>query len=396
MTTRGARTLLGPVLGVLLAAGVASPALAEAPRQQAQPVCEFLDGRTVLTNRIIVAALAAGCTTESVIAAIQTLVPMFALEPAGVRDLKSDGVPDSVIDAMRKANGDAARAAARERARAPRPAANALSPARSPWRRFSVKLGGGASTISVGDFKTAYQSYVADYLSDWSPAGGLSTPPFAGHGGADLIFHLTPSFGIGVGAGYIRASKISTWATRWDGGSENDTTTLTLSAIPVRFGLYYFAELGSSLEGYLSFTPAYYRATARELDDYQSQDAVVGAYQQHRASDVRSGRFGMEGTVGLRYHLGPRLSFYSEIGARYAEIHSLKGSYSVSDSDGWSEKYQGTLYYYRTLNTWNDKWVSHVGVEQAAPPTTTTRLDVREATLNLSGVAFAAGFMFAF
>ncbi len=392
MMTRGARKALGPALGMLLAAGVASAAPAGIPQQQARPICEFLDGRTVLTNATIVAALATGCTTESVVAAIQVGVPNFALDSAGMRDLRRAGVPDPVIAAMRRANDEAAR----KNARSFRPPETFLVPPQTPRRRFSVKIGGGASTVAVGDYKTYYNSFTADYLADWNPSGGLSTPRVSVNAGVDLVYHLTRSFGVGVGVGYIRANKISSWGTTWDGGSEYDTTTLTLSAIPVRFGVYYFAELGSKLEGYLSFTPAYYRASVRELDNYRSQDVVQGAYTQNFTRDVKASRFGMEGTVGLRYQLGSKISLYGEIGARSAEIQSLKGSYSATASDSWSENYQGTLYYYRSLNTWNNKWVSYVGVERTWPPTTATRVDVREATVSFSGVALAAGIMIAF
>jgi hypothetical protein len=405
-------------LGMLLASRAATPCLAQAASAGSPGQAE---ASSVLTNADIVGMLKSGFSDGAVIAVIQKARTRFDLSRATLAELRYAGVPDSVIVAMVESAGATPGApsapAPAMAAPSPTPVVAALPPVVAPAPpptpeprpleempepsepsrpHVSVKLGGGGSYLLVGDYKEHFGSYTSAYLSNGQ---SLEAPQLGLDLTGDVIFHITRVLGISVGAGYLKASKTSTYGDSWWSGSSNDETSLTLSAIPIRLGVHVFIPFSSRVEGFVSVSPTFYLAEARETETYTSYDSVEGAYDFEMTRDVESKRPGVEGALGLEVNLGSAFSFFFEAAGRYAKLSPFKGSYVSSDSDGRSSSLtDATLYAYESYDTDIHEWVKYVSATDSPPASTSTvqRRNVREANVDFTGAAVRFGFAISF
>ncbi|HSA96463.1 MAG TPA: hypothetical protein VLJ16_10445, partial [Acidobacteriota bacterium] len=108
--------------------------------------------------------------------------------------------------------------------------------------KLSLKLYGGYNHMLAGDVNEGARFYfdLVDYYV--AQGGGTSTGSYKPlHGGynfgGDLIYQITPSIGVGVGAGYMKSSANSL-VTFTETETVDITADAMLSAIPLRLGLF--------------------------------------------------------------------------------------------------------------------------------------------------------------
>jgi hypothetical protein len=259
-------------------------------------------------------------------------------------------------------------------------------------KRFSLKLYGGYNYMSAGDVNEGsdfYYELVEAYVAEGFGAvtGGYS-PLHGGYEfGADLIYQITPAVGIGLGAGYVRSSADSL-ATFSDEDISVDLVGETmLSAVPIRFGLFFTAPLGGKLDLIANAGAAYYAGLKLKAmqgleftaDDDWERMTVEGT--ERSGLDI-----GYHGSLGLEYKFSPTTGFFVEVVGRYAKLKNFKSVTGLmEDSGGYSDTTEGKLYI--VSDDIDGTEISSFTIEETEPADP----DYREPKIDLTGFSLRAG-----
>jgi len=253
--------------------------------------------------------------------------------------------------------------------------------------KFSLRLYGGASYMSGGDLNTGLEGY-SNYWIDLADAIGYSvsgtfSPARLGLDfGGDIIFQLTPTVGIGFGAGYLQASKTSTMSFAVSPDTLTQTANPSYHAVPLRLGLFLTLPASPSVNIILNAGVGYYMAKATST--WSLLDAAGDG--ESLASDVSANGFGVHGGIAFEFKLSGRVGLLLEIHGRYAKIGPFTGT-GVNAYSGTSETTSGTLYYFELPGMVSGRTYPVVYVFDT-PPTLNA---VREAKIDFSGGAFRLG-----
>ncbi len=256
---------------------------------------------------------------------------------------------------------------------------------------LSVKLTGGLNYFLGGDIDEGTRGLChlnADFISSLGFTVKKNIKPF--HIGYDLtgdiIFNLSPKVGIGLGIGYIHATKRSFLVF-----SEQDIYIFytldsrpSISAVPIRLGLFLTLPL------HRLFNITFNGGAALYLTKYsytlRSFLWTPGGRIHHKAS---ANGLGFHGGIGFEINLNPRSTFFIEIQGRYAKITNFKGTaksrefissyyfYPVSSSEE-----EGMLYYLE------GEGHPSLAILEEEPSGYST---VRKATFDFSGFAIHSG-----
>lgn len=273
----------------------------------------------------------------------------------------------------------------------------AMTPA-ATYSRLSVKLYGGYAHVLAGDVNDG-----ADYffeILDFYAAEGFGTitgaykPVHGGYDfGADLIYQLSPRFGVGVGVGYMRNSSnsIGTFVE----GEESVTLTsgATLTAVPIRLGLFYDAPLSKTFNLTLSAGAAYYAGLKLEgvqglefsADEWQNMSLLA---TQRSGADI-----GFHGSLGFEYLFSPKVGFFVEAVGRYAKFKNFEMVTGTVETSlgGAPETTEGKLYIY-TEDILGADISGFSIVEEGDIPDA----GAREPKIDLTGFSLRAGFRIRF
>ena len=263
---------------------------------------------------------------------------------------------------------------------------------------FSLRLYGGFSRIAAGDLNEGLDGYFEllelYFAGSGTQTGGYS-PLHTGYNvGADLVYQITPAIGIGLGAGYMRFSKDSfaTWSDieTWD--EIRLAGTPTLSAIPIRLGLFFDFPLGGDLNLTANAGAAYYAGL--KIDAFQRIDifGVGGSWDEEilRASRSSLANLGFHGSLGLEYMLSPKTGFFVEVLGRSASFKNFDtATYSYRGLSG-SGSTEGKIYL-RT-ERWSSAETWSLFIVSEDPPTSSPPDVVyTEPKIDLSGFSLQAG-----
>lgn len=258
--------------------------------------------------------------------------------------------------------------------------------------KFSLKLYGGYNHMLAGDVNDGSRYYfdLVDYYV--AEGGGTATGGYKPlHGGydfgGDLIYQITPTLGIGVGAGYMRSSANSLMTYTEDLMSVDITADAKLSAMPIRLGLFLDVPMGGKLNLTASAGAAYYlglkldatQGLEFDTDDWMRQN-VVGT--ERSGADI-----GFHGSLGFEYKLSPMVGFVVEAVGRYAKFKNFDTVTGTFDSsEGTPETTEGVLYI--VTDTIGTQEISMFVVSDTPP----IGIDgVREPKFDLSGFSLRAG-----
>lgn len=190
---------------------------------------------------------------------------------------------------------------------------------------FSLKLYGGLNYIFGGDLNEGLKG-VNDYYAKYfwyfglTKSGGDYNPVHLGLDfGGDLIIQITPTVGIGLGAGHLRGTSESSITFTPVAAAEK--TTATVSAVPLRLGMYFSLPAGAIVNVNFHAGLGYYLAKV----SFDFRSSAPGSWEQSSARADANG-LGFHGGLGLEFRLSPVISLFLEGLGRYASISGFEGS----------------------------------------------------------------------
>jgi len=251
---------------------------------------------------------------------------------------------------------------------------------------LTIRLYGGGNYLRGGDLNGGLQGWTdywkGSYRQSGYPdqAGSFNPVHFGFLGGGDLIFQLSPRFGIGLGAEYFGASKSSTLTFQ----STNSNLTWTIagkpSAVPVKASLFYFVPLGKNVTLSIHGGAGYYWAQTR-LESNTVSTAPVIEY----LIDAKAAGIGFHGGLGLEWKLFPKVNFLIEAVGRYASLTGFEGETTIVGSGSW----KGKLYYWEATNSYLARY-AYIDL-LGGPPGGVAILSLREAKIDFSGICLRGG-----
>ncbi len=190
---------------------------------------------------------------------------------------------------------------------------------------FSLKLYGGLNYISGGDLNEGLKG-VNDYYAKFfwyfglTKSGGDYNPVHLGLDyGGDFIIQITPTVGIGLGAGHLRGTSESSITFTPVAAAEK--TTATVSAVPLRLGMYFSLPAGAIVNVNFHAGLGYYLAKV----SFDFRSSAPGSWEQSSARADANG-LGFHRGLGLEFRLSPVISLFLEGLGRYASISGFEGS----------------------------------------------------------------------
>ncbi len=262
-------------------------------------------------------------------------------------------------------------------------------PELSNAERLGIKLSGGINYLEVGDPNASLKG-LADFLKDWASGGGETVEGDIKkiHFGLDLegdvIFYLTPRFGISVGSGYISGkrrmaeNKIAFMSQTFSDG-------MKVSAIPVRLGVYYYLPLSSRIRFFLNGGAGYYFAEWSETYRNETPVGVIARNQKAKAHGI-----GFHGGVGFELNLVSPITLVFEGQGRYVKIGGFEGERYTDEVFFETIIEKGTLFYFENQIFAGGEWYPMIDIREQEPVGIFVR-NIREAEVDFSGFTFRAG-----
>ncbi|MBM3306560.1 MAG: porin family protein [Candidatus Aminicenantes bacterium] len=261
--------------------------------------------------------------------------------------------------------------------------------------RFSLRLYGGFSRIGAADLNAGFDGYyelieLYEALGFGTVTGGYTPLKNGFNGGADVIYQITPRIGIGVGAGYLRTSANSLATLSIEEDVIDFPATATLSAIPIRLGVFLAFPLGGKLNLTADAGAAYYAAL--KLDATQRLEFDDGDWLEMSINAQRSSfaNLGFQGSLGLEYMVSPKMGLFVEALGRYARFKNFEtATGSNRNSDGDSDSTEGKIYL--MTKTFTEGSWSMFTVEETPPVSSPPSTVFTEPKIDLSGFSLQAG-----
>lgn len=184
--------------------------------------------------------------------------------------------------------------------------------------RLAVKLYGGFSRVAAGDVNAGSDGYfelLALYggLGLGTAEGGYSPVHWGYNFGADVIYQITPRFGVGVGAGYMRNSEGSLMTLVTETSTITLSGTPTLSAVPIRLGVFLTIPVAGKIDLTADAGATYYAGL--KFDATQRLEFAADNWEVMSARASRSSvsdNLGFQGSLGFEYKISPRMGFFVE------------------------------------------------------------------------------------
>jgi hypothetical protein len=261
-----------------------------------------------------------------------------------------------------------------------------------PTGKFDLKLSAGITALGVGDLNTGLEGF-ANYWAGQAAASGYAVqgsfaPARLGpDAGFDLIWRLSPTLGLGIGAGYIGAARESVMTFESTSGTVTQTVRPSCGAELIRIGIFKTVPLSRTLNLVLNGGLGFYFAQAKAFWNIGTDSG----YGEILDAQVEKGGLGFHGGLDLEYKAGNLISLLVELSGRYARLSGFTGigSHVVNGDAGTT---QGTLYYFEPLDADTGARVySMVSVFSEAPG---GDVRVREARIDYSGVSLRLGIVF--
>ncbi len=261
---------------------------------------------------------------------------------------------------------------------------------------LSLRLFGGFSRAEAGDMNKALDGYFEVFklyeAHGFGTTAGDYQPLRDGYqGGADLVLQVTPHIGIGVGAGYLRMSESSRMTFTLLSEDMKISTAPTLSAIPIRVGLFLTLPVVAGLNLTAGAGAAAYAQL--KLDSLQRLEESEGEWTEWRLAARRNAPLddiGYWGSLGLELNLSRNTGFFIEALARYARLGTFDtATLEARDNDGDSETVKGRLFM-ATYASPEASWSTFIVAETPPEPQDfTTHSELR---IDLGGFSLQAGF----
>jgi hypothetical protein len=257
---------------------------------------------------------------------------------------------------------------------------------------FNLKLAAGLNLFSGGDFYRGaagmFDSNADAFISSGYTQESRKAKSFRSgfEGGGDIIYHVSPHLGVGLGMDYIHARAESLfvfhgqeaiafklWSTPW------------INAFSIKLGLFYDLPVSSWLTVCFNGGPALFLVKYNYNRNVLIPGVADDFYQQAKAHGI-----GFRGGLGLEIHLNQRAAVLLEAQGRYARITGFEGSEKFShEVSGWPtiREEQGSLYYVEA-----EKYAELAVLSEGAA----NIQNAGKAVLDFTGISLLAGLRFRF
>jgi len=266
------------------------------------------------------------------------------------------------------------------------------------FSRLSLKLYGGYSRIGAADvnegsdyYFEVFELYSADGFG--TVTGGYKPLHGGTNFGADLIYQITPTIGVGLGAGFMRNSKRSVGNWTYETDELDITVEPTLTAIPIRLGLFLTFPVAGKINLTADAGAAYYAglkfdATQRLESSTDWSEMSIGS------TAAGSSNIGFQGSLGFEYMFSPKIGFFVEAAGRYAKLSNFDAVTGIENtSEGGGDTIDGKLY----IATYaNPDFPITMFTIQETPPIDDEYVTFREPKFDLGGFSLQAGFRIRF
>ncbi|MCK4646415.1 MAG: hypothetical protein KAU46_09195 [Candidatus Aminicenantes bacterium] len=273
--------------------------------------------------------------------------------------------------------------------------------------KFSIKLTGGLSYVTIGDFNSSLESlYNAfDPASEdiESRTGEIKKlDNFNPDWEAELRIDISPKFALGIStSGYIHQKNESSLHVSRKIINFLYTDLISIKPevkawTPVKLGVYYSILRTSKINFFLTGGIGLYSASVSEYKrleeiNFRGDLSWMWRYWEinHRAG------LGFTGGIAMEYSLTKNLALVVEAQGRYARIKNLKGTMQ------WEQSQEGIIYEYETSGSlynfiWDIEgpWIRpHYDLEifEKLADHIIGKGDINKAILDLSGFSWRVG-----
>jgi hypothetical protein len=209
--------------------------------------------------------------------------------------------------------------------------------------------------------------------------------------GGDLIYCITPHFGIGIGMSKINTANES--VLRFEINSPDYDTLRIRPEIKIsvlRLGLFYAYPFAGRLAISVHGGPALYSAKYSfsmgiTSGGYGLAAVWYGFLPMAWYQEAEAKKMGLEGGVGFEFNANPFVAFFIEALGRYARIDAFEGKEEAALYQNFHYqvvKSQGPVYFVST---------GKYELLDIIPPEGIVGEGARKATLDVSGFSFSAG-----
>jgi len=263
-------------------------------------------------------------------------------------------------------------------------------------QKVTLRLGGGWESVTGGDLAAGIQGQ-SDYLAATYAVSGTYKAPRAGWiADGEIIIHLSPRLGVGLGAGYLRHVQTSQVTYTVSSIATTEKITPDIRVVPILLNLHYLLPISKRLRIDISAGAGYYLTTWNW--DYRLDLSLSGysGYEEYAFKSTK-GALGFQGGLNLEYALAENFAFVLGVTGRYASIDKFLGA--------WTDKGGGDFWEFNDAGSdhfaWYYDWM--VGGRtfgqltfQPSQPAGSTTSSARYAKVDLTGLAVTAGFKIGF
>lgn len=255
---------------------------------------------------------------------------------------------------------------------------------------INIKVAAGYNSISQGDIENGIQG-LFDSTTDLFLSRGYQAESYPEHLRsiidltADVIYSLSPKFGIGLGFGYLYGQRggVSSFYDEGISDIQNAHSDTTVSAVFPRAGIVMTIPLNPLFSLSLNGGSALYFA---KYSHFLSTPFEMDNLSQSASSKS----VGFHGGIGLEIRLVKRAALLIEALGRYAKIGGFEGKAAVARevNNLWVKSTEeGKLYFVETDTH------PRLIISRQRP---SGYREVREACLDLSGFSLQIGFLVRF
>lgn len=259
----------------------------------------------------------------------------------------------------------------------------------------SLKFKGGLAYLPIAEYNDGLRGgydYLAKTLG--GPSGEFRSFGLGAEFGGEIILSLGGGFSLGLGAGYLRMARQSTFGYDWLTFSAQETLTPRITAIPMVLNLHRDVALGRSLRLDLYAGAGYYLTTVRQ--EFKTLTNFFN-FTESQTFQARQGAFGGQGGIALELFLGSSAAFFVQLEGRLAALGDVQGDTTEQGSwflGDWSGD-RGKAYLWSYDLT--DAGMAYPQIAISfSPPAGTGVSNVRKTRVDLSGVSLTAGIRFEF
>jgi len=239
-------------------------------------------------------------------------------------------------------------------------------------RSLELKLTGGVSRLFGGggdlshfreDTIARYEA-VPGYQLDWTWKELTVIPEYE----ADLVYHFSKMFGIGLGLGYIKVTSNGDFTQTGGGGTNLTKEEFEIATLPIRLNLFYQSSF-KIVRFYAYGGLAYYSGNL-------TRTRTPGDLSITASSETIGG----QGGLGLGWDFSRFLTVAFELSGKIAEFNMWRGDETSPGSAARS----GPLWYYSAYDPVLNRSFGEMGIFDEEPSGPNFQ-DVRRASINLNG-----------